>query len=631
MTTYATNNPLGSMDPKDLFDNAQNMDFALNDVTKAIWQDRFGRSRKTFWGMEQSAIAQLLLQEQRFDLFIESSGYKVIGDYSAGPLTVNEYNQLIRYEDELWKLTSATDLPFTTTGNDAASWVYDSLHFVSVGDAALRQQIADPDGATKNPELQMARWRDDGDIRGWGAKPGEANAAITTAAINATYAARAGKKVVIPPNEDGWYLNATINAGYSNTTTHAYGAKIFSTFDGLMFDFNPSANPSSIELNSKSYINWFGGEFQCIANNPVNAICFRAYGTRQVHIENCIFGSSVKKTLNVGIQIAGLGGHSINKNRFLLVDICIDGPVWATSSTDVSGPITTTSFICNNFTLTTGQKAFYIRGGWNRWIIQGGFVNGSNVPVFHFTNYADCKGLNIIGVGFEQAVAGGKFLYLQDTSGISASSINVNGGSFNGDPVGGGHSAIDLERCINVYIGGGTRIEGSIARNNNAIKCDANCQDVVIDSTCRIPDPGISLAMPRIHATVGKVFQRISDLVLNGYNGDSKSSGTVTLDMKTLLGTNYPKQIAPLAYDLTVQARDSGSAGSATTQLEIMRSLTGAATFRNIINLQGLPNDQRAGRSIHVNAETDGSIAMQFSASGAGTLDVWVYVTAIYN
>ncbi|MDU2844938.1 phage head-binding domain-containing protein [Citrobacter sp.] len=35
----------------------------------------------------------------------------------------------------------------------------------------LRQQIENPDGATLYPELQIARWRDDGDARGWGVFP----------------------------------------------------------------------------------------------------------------------------------------------------------------------------------------------------------------------------------------------------------------------------------------------------------------------------------------------------------------------------------------------------------------------------------------------------------------------------
>lgn len=142
MTTYFTKNPLGSTSPYDLFDNAQNFDIAVNSITEVIWKDRFGNDRKTYWGMEQLFSAQLLSQEQRFNLFIQNSGYKVIGDYTEGPLTITEYNQLIRYDGELWKLTAATDIPFTTTGNDSTSWVNDSTHFVSIGDAVLRQNLA---------------------------------------------------------------------------------------------------------------------------------------------------------------------------------------------------------------------------------------------------------------------------------------------------------------------------------------------------------------------------------------------------------------------------------------------------------------------------------------------------------
>lgn len=147
MTKYATMNPPGSTSPYDLFDNSQNLDFALNDITQAIWKDRFGRNRTTIWGMEQAFSAQLLSQQQRFNTFIQNSGYDVTGEYTAGPLTIREYNQLIRYNNELWKLKATTDVPFTTTGNDAASWANDSVHFVSVGDGVLRQELASPGGA----------------------------------------------------------------------------------------------------------------------------------------------------------------------------------------------------------------------------------------------------------------------------------------------------------------------------------------------------------------------------------------------------------------------------------------------------------------------------------------------------
>ncbi|MGO0617997.1 tail fiber domain-containing protein [Leclercia adecarboxylata] len=173
MTTYFTKEPLGSTSPYVLFDNAQNFDYALNDITQAIWKDRFGRNRKTYWGWEQESAAQLINQQQRFNTFIQSSGYKVIGEYTAGPLTITEYNQLIRYQGELYKLTATTPLDFTTTGNDATSWANDSAHFVSVGDAALRQELASPGGISLIAPGVMTRGADkfsimqgrDGDYR----------------------------------------------------------------------------------------------------------------------------------------------------------------------------------------------------------------------------------------------------------------------------------------------------------------------------------------------------------------------------------------------------------------------------------------------------------------------------------
>ena len=142
MSTYKTGNPLGSAAVKDLFDNAENLDFALNSLTALIWTDRLGKTRRSFFGMESAFVTQLTSQESRFNTFIQSSGYQIVGDYTAGPLTITEYNQLIRYNNELYKLTAATDIPFTTAGNTDETWTStDAAHFVSVGDAALRQNL----------------------------------------------------------------------------------------------------------------------------------------------------------------------------------------------------------------------------------------------------------------------------------------------------------------------------------------------------------------------------------------------------------------------------------------------------------------------------------------------------------
>lgn len=55
MTTFDTGNPLGSPDPRDLFDNAQNIDHVANSLVDELWVDRFGVARRTWRGIERKA------------------------------------------------------------------------------------------------------------------------------------------------------------------------------------------------------------------------------------------------------------------------------------------------------------------------------------------------------------------------------------------------------------------------------------------------------------------------------------------------------------------------------------------------------------------------------------------------
>jgi|SRR5690625_1568526 len=50
MTTYNTGNPIGSTDPKDLYDNAENFDQATNG--SGHWKDRLGVTRPTLAYLE---------------------------------------------------------------------------------------------------------------------------------------------------------------------------------------------------------------------------------------------------------------------------------------------------------------------------------------------------------------------------------------------------------------------------------------------------------------------------------------------------------------------------------------------------------------------------------------------------
>ena len=100
MTTYNTGNALGSTDPKDLYDNAENFDDAMNDVDSASWTDRFGRARKTYGEIERladpgTALAAAERAEEARDQAVDAadaaeSGSNVIwvpelSDAPAGP------------------------------------------------------------------------------------------------------------------------------------------------------------------------------------------------------------------------------------------------------------------------------------------------------------------------------------------------------------------------------------------------------------------------------------------------------------------------------------------------------------------------------------------------------------------
>lgn len=132
MTTYNTGNPLGSAAAKDLFDNAQNFDFAINDITNAIWQDRFGRNRQTWYGLEQLAKAA-----------IAAFGYITMDSFQAGA-TLTLPNQVLRdtstgeyyrWDGAFPKTVPAGSTPASTGGESIGAWL-------SVGDATLRGALA---------------------------------------------------------------------------------------------------------------------------------------------------------------------------------------------------------------------------------------------------------------------------------------------------------------------------------------------------------------------------------------------------------------------------------------------------------------------------------------------------------
>lgn len=141
MATTPTSNPIPSEDPRDLKFNAGKIDEEVNGSAD-YYTDRFSAQRLTNTGRNNKFQDAQTQREYDFQQFLLNSGYQFLGDYENGPYTITARNQIIRYQNEFWRLNAATNPSYTTTGINSTSWATDVTHLVSVGDAALRQELA---------------------------------------------------------------------------------------------------------------------------------------------------------------------------------------------------------------------------------------------------------------------------------------------------------------------------------------------------------------------------------------------------------------------------------------------------------------------------------------------------------
>lgn len=151
MTIYATGNALGSTDVRDLLDNAQNLDNAVNDTASDTWVDRFGKTRVTLQGYGTKFEQGQASREAAFQRFLEGTGWSSLGDYAAG-VTITSHTQTVDYQGQPYSLKpsvpASLDAPYVVTGN----WATEGVNFKLVGDNSLRQDLA----ATGDPSLGAA-------------------------------------------------------------------------------------------------------------------------------------------------------------------------------------------------------------------------------------------------------------------------------------------------------------------------------------------------------------------------------------------------------------------------------------------------------------------------------------------
>ncbi|HCL3801835.1 TPA: hypothetical protein N2B48_005916, partial [Pseudomonas aeruginosa] len=145
--------PLGSKDPRVLYKNAKNFDYAMNDRESVSWVDRFGVSRKTWFGVEQQV-----------NDYLASQGFEpgVLEYVDGSPLTVDRPTQLIQRDGNLYSVKRPASFPVELTGN----WATDQDLLVTQVDRSLRQQLADPLDPTAGAALVARASRHLSDLTG---------------------------------------------------------------------------------------------------------------------------------------------------------------------------------------------------------------------------------------------------------------------------------------------------------------------------------------------------------------------------------------------------------------------------------------------------------------------------------
>lgn len=277
-----------------------NIDNATNSVT--------GQVQKTMPAIMRDAEddfnSQLTDQEYRFQQFLLSSGYQFLGDYENGPYTLAGLNQVIRYQNELWRLNASTTPPYTTTGTDSTSWSVDVTHLVNIGDAALRQELASAIGLkligaaesfaalrTIVPEYagQMISLRSH--QPGWAAAAREPFGGGAFIARSGT-AVDDGGYICVPTGQTNWYWERHLGPedyltpqmyGYIpdyNTTT--YTGTDVKPYIQAAIDTSIAINKGKVHLPEANYFT-ATGNIELAGTGHNRALGVRVYGVRGSH------------------------------------------------------------------------------------------------------------------------------------------------------------------------------------------------------------------------------------------------------------------------------------------------------------------------------------------------------------
>lgn len=151
---YNTGNPVGSTDPRDLYDNAPIFDKYVNGEEPFV-ADRLGRQRLSISGQNEDFQNAQDGRESAFQEFLAASSFVFIGDYAA-ELNITSRSQYIIRDGVAYRLATSATLPYVTTGN----WATEAVNFSPISsDDILRQDLANGSEIAKGATLVAEKER----------------------------------------------------------------------------------------------------------------------------------------------------------------------------------------------------------------------------------------------------------------------------------------------------------------------------------------------------------------------------------------------------------------------------------------------------------------------------------------
>lgn len=173
----------------------------------------------------------------------ESMNLTAPRDYTTGPLTFTTYKQTVRYLGNIYRVSYAVTLPYTTTGNTAASWSVDATNFMYVGDSALESRLASTSGAamigSSNGQNVQQRLN---------ALPSEVGSVVNQAVGQANVYAQQAKEA----------------ADTATAILNSSDLKVFNSAADLLANVPTAANVLGLDASVWQYYNWDGTKWTAI-------------------------------------------------------------------------------------------------------------------------------------------------------------------------------------------------------------------------------------------------------------------------------------------------------------------------------------------------------------------------------